>query len=326
MTRLRSAVLRSPEFFRHDTGEHVERAARLAAIDRELGRRNLLDDRATVYFGAADDEAILRVHTAAHLRGLEEFARAGGGWLDSDTVVRPESMDVARLAAGAATTAVDAILDGSIDRAFILARPPGHHATPDRAMGFCLLNSVAIAAAQAIASGLGRVAILDWDVHHGNGTQDIFYGRSDVLFCSLHQSPLYPGTGSPQETGRGTGVGSTVNVPLPAGTTDDTFLAAFRSRIAPAIVTFRPQLLLISAGYDAHEQDPVGGMRLTDAGFRELMSETVALAERVCDGRLLVVLEGGYDVSALARCVADAIEILDGQQATDTAVFPASSI
>jgi acetoin utilization deacetylase AcuC-like enzyme len=203
------------------------------------------------------------------------------------------------------------MLAGTIDRAFVIARPPGHHATAGQSMGFCLLNTVAIPAAHAIDSGLERVAILDWDVHHGNGTQAIFYGRADVLYCSLHQSPLYPGTGAREETGVGPGTGYTLNAPLPPGTDDAAFLDTYRTAIMPAIDRFAPQLLLISAGYDAHADDPIGGMALTDSGFQTLMAEAVALANRRCQGKVLAILEGGYESQVLARCVTDAIGSLD---------------
>lgn len=310
--RSRTAIIRSTAFLQHDTGDHPERSARIIAVDCALERTRLLGTRPTVACTPAPDAAILRVHNPAMLAHLECVAAAGGGWLDSDTVVRPESVEVARMAAGGAINAVDAMLTGQIDRAFVVARPPGHHATAERAMGFCLLNTVAIAAAHAIATGLERVAIIDWDVHHGNGTQDIFYGRADVLYCSLHQSPLYPGTGAREETGTGAGAGHTVNVPLPPGTDGDRFLDAFRHDIVPAIDRYAPRLLMISAGYDAHGNDPVGGMALTDQAFRALMRDAIVLAERHCEGKLLAVLEGGYHSQTLARCVTDAITLLDG--------------
>ncbi len=313
--RSRTAIIRSTIFLKHDTGDHPERAARIIAVDCALEKHRLLGNRPSIACTSASDEHILRVHTPQLLSRLESIAASGGAWLDSDTVVRPESVEVARMAAGGAINAVDAIVDGRIDRGFVIARPPGHHATAGQAMGFCLLNTVAIAAAHAVDRGLERVAIIDWDVHHGNGTQDIFYGRSDVMYCSLHQSPFYPGTGSRDEVGSGAGAGATVNVPLPAGSTDGPFLAAFQEAIAPAIDRFRPQLLLVSAGYDAHVEDPIGSMMLTDEGFRTLMENTISLAERHCSGRLLAVLEGGYHSPTLARCVTDAIGLLD--QAND---------
>lgn len=314
--RSRTAIVRSSAFLKHDTGNHPERSSRIIAIDCALEQGRLLGGRPSVACTPATDTAILRVHTPALLAHLESVASSGGAWLDSDTVVRPESVDVARMAAGGAINAVDAIVTGEIDRAFVIARPPGHHATADQAMGFCLFNTVAIAAAHAIERGLERVAIIDWDVHHGNGTQDIFYGRADVLYCSLHQSPLYPGTGERGETGAGAGGGYTVNVPLPPGTADERFLSAFRRDIVPAINRYAPQLLVISAGYDAHRDDPVGGMALTDQGFQTLMREAISLAEVHCGSRLLAVLEGGYEPRALARCVTDAVTMLDGAEAS----------
>lgn len=312
--RSRTAIVRSTAFLGHDTGEHPERSARMIAIDCALEQGRLLANRPSVACSAASDAVIARVHDQAMLDRLEAIAASGGAWLDSDTVVRPDSVMVARMAAGGAVNAVDAILADQIDRAFVVSRPPGHHATATRAMGFCLLNSAAIAAAHAIASGLERVAILDWDVHHGNGSQDIFYGRRDVLYCSLHQSPFYPGTGDKGEIGYGNGAGFTVNAPLPPGTDDARFLTAYRHVILPAIDRFVPQLLVISAGYDAHRDDPVGGMNLTDDGFDVMMSEAIRLAERHCEGRILAVLEGGYLPQTLARCISSGIVLLDGER------------
>ncbi|MEJ7900592.1 MAG: histone deacetylase [Thermomicrobiales bacterium] len=310
--RSRTAIIRSSAFLKHDTGDHPERPARIIAVDCALEQRLLLRNRPTVACSPAPDAAILRVHTPAMLADLEAVASAGGAWLDSDTVVRADSVDVARMAAGGAINAVEAMLSGQIDRAFVISRPPGHHATAGQAMGFCLLNSAAIAAAHAIDAGLERIAIIDWDVHHGNGTQDIFYGRADILYCSLHQSPLYPGTGTRDETGVGAGVGHTLNRPLPPGTDDDRFIDTFRQDIVPAVDRYAPQMLIISAGYDAHHEDPVGGMALTDQAFQRLMQESISLADLHCGGKLLAVLEGGYESRALARCVADAIALLDG--------------
>ena len=312
MSQSRTFVYHSSAFLGHDTGNHVERAARIAAIDRELDRRALLTNRPQVDVTPVDDEAILRVHTPAHLANLERWTAEGGGWIDGDTVLREDSLALARLAAGGAVSSVIAVLEGTIDRAFVVARPPGHHATPDRAMGFCLLNTVAIAAAAARAQGAARVAVIDWDVHHGNGTQDIFYGRSDVLYASLHQWPLFPGTGSATETGTGDGVGYTLNCPLPAGTDDTGFLAALDDAILPAIAAFRPSIILVSAGYDASTNDPIGGMLVSREGFTSAMERTVAVAESTCEGRIVAVLEGGYDPPTLATCVADAIQALDG--------------
>jgi len=316
--RSRTAILRSTVFLGHDTGDHPERASRIIVIDCELERRKLIrPPRPTIACTPADDEAILRVHAPELLQRLERVTAAGGGWIDPDTVARVDSLDVARVAVGGAINAIEAIVAGRIDRAFLIARPPGHHATRDRAMGFCLLNTVAIAAAHARSRGFERIAILDFDVHHGNGTQDIFYGRSDVLYCSLHQalrpdgSLLFPGTGDARENGTGAGTGYTLNVPLPPGTGDAGFLDALRSQVIPAIDRYAPDLLLLSAGFDAHHDDPLANLEVSDAGFRSVMDEAVATANRHCGGRLLAVLEGGYDAPALAGCVADAISVLD---------------
>ena len=314
MTPRPTLLYRHPAFAGHDTGHHPEHPRRIRAIEAELARRNLLAGRAEPSWTPATDEQITRVHDPALLEGLEELTTAGGGWIDPDTIVRPDSLAAARLAAGAGVAAVDAVRAGEATTALVLGRPPGHHATPTRAMGFCLLNTVAIAAAHARAIGFERVAIVDWDVHHGNGTQDVFYDRADVLFCSTHRYDrmFFPGTGSAAERGRGAGEGCTLNVPLRAGDGDADVLAALRERIIPAVEAFRPDLVLLSAGYDAHEDDPLGGLNVTDAGFRALAELTKDLAERVAGGRLVAVLEGGYDPAALARGVADTLAILDG--------------
>ena len=267
----------------------------------------------------APDEAITRVHHPAYLAAIVAGAEAGGGHLDPDTIVRPDSVDVARLAAGAAIAAVDAVLHGegssnghAVDRAFVLARPPGHHATPDGGMGFCLFNTVAIAAEHALAQGVDRIAIVDWDVHHGNGTQDTFYDDPRVLFCSLHQWPWYPGTGTASERGIGRGARFTVNVPLPAGSDDAVYLTSFNNLIVPHIEAFRPQLVLVSAGFDAHVDDPLGLMRVTEHGFAALAAACLALALEHAEGRLVAILEGGYDPTALGRSVASVVATFDG--------------
>ncbi len=282
----------------------------MAAIERELSARGLLTNRPEAGFSHAPLEAIARIHEPSLITNLEATSGCGG-WIDSDTIVGPDSFDVARLAAGAALAAVDTVMEGTSLRAFVVARPPGHHATPSRSMGFCLLNSVAIAAAHALHLGLRRVAILDWDVHHGNGTQDAFYERNDVLFVSLHRAPFYPGTGASSEIGVGAGRDFTLNIPMLAGTGDTTYLHQLRSLVVPAIDAFAPELLLVSAGYDAHVDDPLGGMSVTESGFQAFTRVAIDLANRLCGGRLVLILEGGYDPPALARCVADAVESLD---------------
>ncbi|MDQ4100439.1 MAG: histone deacetylase [Chloroflexota bacterium] len=308
---LPTALLRSPAFTGHDTGPHPENPRRIPAIDAELEHQGLLRGRPELPFRPATDEAISRVHDPSYLAALERAAAAGGGHLDADTVVRTDSVAVARLAAGAGVAAVEAVLNDLVRRAFVLARPPGHHATPAGGMGFCLFNTVAIAAAHALAHGLERVAIVDWDVHHGNGTQDAFYDDPRVFFCSLHQWPWYPGTGSAAEWGVGRGEGYTVNVPLPAGSDDAVYTAALDEQIVPRLDAFRPELVLISAGFDAHGDDPLGLMRVTEKGFATLATTCLSLAETHANGRLVGVLEGGYDPGALGRSVAAVVSTLD---------------
>lgn len=310
--RSRTALLRSAAFLGHETGTHPENPRRLPAIDGELTHQGLLADRPEIAFRPATIEQIERVHDSAYVDLLERATAAGGGWLDADTLLAPDSLGVARLAAGAAVAAVDAVLDGAVERAFALVRPPGHHATPNRGMGFCLLNSVAIAAEQARWRGLERVAILDWDVHHGNGTQDAFWSTDRVLFCSLHQSPLYPDTGAASERGEGAGAGYTLNRPLPPNTDDATYLAVVDAEVMPALLAYRPELVIVSAGFDAHAADPLAGLRLTEEGFAGLAHRALDLADRCAGGRLVLVLEGGYDPAALGRSVAAVVRALDG--------------
>src|SRR5919107_6446312 len=231
--RERTALFRSLAFRDHDTGDHPENAGRLLAIDSELERLNLLAGRPEIPFTAAPDDVLALVHDPRYIAGIREFSAQGGGWLDADTPVAARSVDIAALAAGAGIAAVDAALDGRAQHGFVLARPPGHHATPSRGMGFCLFNTVAVAAAHALARGLERVLIVDWDVHHGNGTQDAFFDTDEVLFSSVHQWPLYPGTGAGSERGVGRGKGYTINVPLAPGANDDAYMATFDQIIVP---------------------------------------------------------------------------------------------
>jgi acetoin utilization deacetylase AcuC-like enzyme len=310
----RAALLRSPSFLGHDTGDHPENPGRIRAIDRELAARDALRDRPAVPFGLISIEEAAKTHAPRYLAALERVTALGGGWLDADTFCGSDSLAVARLAAGASVAAVNAVLDESIGRAFVLGRPPGHHATAARGMGFCLLNSIAIAANHALDRGLERVAIVDWDVHHGNGTQEIFYENPNVLYCSSHRyGRFYPGTGAANERGVGAGEGFTVNVPLNAGAGDEVVERVYRETIFPRVERFEPQLLLISAGFDAHRDDPLGGLAMTERGFHRLASMAVEVAERLAGGRVVTILEGGYDPAALGRSVAATLAALDGE-------------
>jgi acetoin utilization deacetylase AcuC-like enzyme len=251
------------------------------------------------------------VHDPAYVAYVERLSAAGGGDLDADTHVSDATFDVALLAAGAVTGAVERVLSGAWTRAFCSVRPPGHHATRERGMGFCIFNNVAVGAVAVLGHpAIERVAILDWDVHHGNGTQDIFYDDPRVLYASSHQSPLYPSTGHSSERGEGAGRGTVLNCPLPAGAGDAAWLDAWERRVAPAFHAYRPQFLLISAGFDADTRDPLAGLSVTPDGFAALSRAVVAWADRHAQGRLVSVLEGGYHLEALREDVALHVQAL----------------
>ena len=256
----------------------------------------------------ATGEDLSRIHTAVYLEMLRETA-GRAVMLDPDTFTSPESHEIALLATGAA---VDAAREayGAGTATLALVRPPGHHAEADRAMGFCLLNHVAIAAASLRANGVERVAIVDIDVHHGNGTQNSFYDDPTVLYISSHQFPYYPGTGAADETGSGPGQGTTLNIPLAAGATDDVYLRAYESKVIPAIDAFRPEIILVSAGFDAHERDPLAGMRVTVSGYARLAELLKDAADRHCHGRTMWITEGGYHLAALGECLDATIGVL----------------
>lgn len=308
----KAALVYTPIFLGHDTGEHLENSGRLIAILEQLDQEGLLADRRVFQPEAAPFEALAAVHTAELIETVIEAAEAGGRWLDGDTFVSPGSYEAAVFGSGAAMIAVDAALQDDPSRVFTLGRPPGHHATAGVAMGFCLFNHIAVAAQYALdGHGLERVAIIDWDVHHGNGTQDIFYASGRVFYASIHQHPLYPGSGRRTETGSGAGAGKTLNIPLPPGADNDRYWQVFDDEIAPAIRQFQPQLLLVSAGFDAHTDDPLGLERVDEAGFAGLTRRACQLAAECCSGRMVLVLEGGYNHAALARSVAATLRVLD---------------
>ncbi len=258
----------------------------------------------------ATRDELARVHDRDYLRHVAETAGRAVA-LDPDTFTSPESHEIALLAAGAALMAVERSMQDHVS-ALALVRPPGHHAERDRAMGFCLYNNVAAAAAHARALGAVRVAIVDYDVHHGNGTQHIFDADPDVLYVSTHQYPYYPGTGAANETGTGAGAGATVNLPLEAGAVDDDYRIVFAEVILPVVRQFKPDLLLVSAGFDAHERDPLGGMRITTPAFGAMTQELRVVADACCGGRIVLVTEGGYDLHALAASLDGVIQVLAG--------------
>ena len=305
-------VLTDPKFLDHDPGPgHVESPARLDAIMAELGRAPLAGVTIETPRPASDAE-IEAVHSPRYRARL---ASLEGQYdeLDPDTAVSPGSWEAARLAAGAAVGAALAVMKGDADNAFALVRPPGHHARPNRAMGFCLLNNAAIAAEAARRAGAERVLILDWDVHHGNGTQEIFEARDDILYMSVHQYPFYPGTGAAAEVGVGAGRGATVNCALPGGQADADYGVVFHDLFLPVGRTFAPDLIIVSAGFDAHARDPLAEMRVTERGFAAMGSALRELAAGTCGGKLVLLLEGGYDLGALASSVHATLEALTGR-------------
>lgn len=311
-TAPRTALIWSLDYTAHETGAHPESPERIVALERALSAAGMFDDRLVLDPAPAPLEAVRAVHTPQLVDRVQRAANVGGAWLDPDTFVSADSYDVALLAAGGACRAVDAVISGEAPRAFALVRPPGHHAEPGRSMGFCLFNNIAVAAMRALDEhSLERVAIVDWDVHHGNGTQAAFWSDPRVLFISLHQYPFYPGTGSGAERGQGPGEGSTINLPLAAGGGDEVYETAFSDVVIPALRAFAPGLILVSAGFDAHADDPLAMMRMTTGGYGRLASMLLDVARECCDGRLIFVLEGGYNLQALGDSVVATIRALD---------------
>jgi acetoin utilization deacetylase AcuC-like enzyme len=310
-----TAITANPGHTMHDEPGHVEQATRLDAIDAALNMSGLRPDLIELASRPASEKQVLAVHEPRMIEIVRSTAAYARTWLDQDTYTTAGSWDAALLAAGAAAQAVEAVVAEQVTNAFALVRPPGHHATPTRPMGFCLLNNIAIAARHALDTlGLERVAIVDYDVHHGNGTQECFYDDGRILFCSTHAWPLYPGSGAIQEAGAESGYGTTLNLPLPHRTGDQGFSRCYDELLLPAIRAFSPQIILVSAGYDAHWADPLGPLALSVAGYAALTQRLVALADEGCAGRIVLTLEGGYNLQALGACVVAALRVLMGRE------------
>lgn len=300
-----------PCFLNHETGQHPESPARLRSISARLEKSDLPKKFEAGKIREATLEELSRVHSEKHVERVREFAEAGGGRIESDTAVSRQSYSVALKAAGTGCDAVDQVLGEKHKRACCLIRPPGHHALPSDPMGFCLFNNVAVAAQHAIEKHkLNRVLVVDWDVHHGNGTQDIFYEEGQVTFFSAHRSPFYPGTGAKSETGTGKGLGTIFNLPLEFGVSRKDYFKAFESSLNDAASKSKPELILISAGFDAHRLDPIGSLGLESEDFAELTKLLLQAAAEHCQGRCVSLLEGGYNVDALAESVEQHLKVL----------------
>ncbi len=313
-------VYYDPRCLSHQNGPgHPERPQRLAAIRARIEQTDYGCPVQFVSPEPAAEHDLLRVHTAEYLEELERSSRRPHTVFDPDTAANEHSFLAARLAAGGALAAVRSVLAGDPVLPFVAMRPPGHHAEPDRAMGFCLLNSVAVAAADAVAAGLERVAIVDWDVHHGNGTERTFADRGEVLYVSLHQSPHYPGTGRSSDVGRGAGAGRTVNLPLPAGSGHREYAHAFEEVALPVLAQYRPELVIVSAGFDVDERDPLAGTLLGPSSISWITARLREIAQSSAEGRIVHVLEGGYDMAGLADGADAVLSVLAGRPVQPTA-------
>jgi acetoin utilization deacetylase AcuC-like enzyme/formylglycine-generating enzyme required for sulfatase activity len=300
-------------FLEHKTtADHPEKPQRLVAIIDNLKEKNLLSELMQIPVKPVEIEWLQKVHTPEYIEHAAQVCRNGEGYLDSsDTPVSEKSYEAALMAAGAVASAIDAVMEGEIRNAFCAVRPPGHHAEKDKALGFCIFNNIAVGARYIQGKyKLQKILIVDWDVHHGNGTQHSFYDDPNILYFSAHQYPFYPGTGSTSEKGTGKGLNFTINCPLPAGSTDSDYIKIFEDILKPAALSFSPDFVLVSAGFDAHEKDLLGGMKVTDKGFSQMTRIVKEIAQKCCNSSLVSVLEGGYNLKALASSVEEHIRVL----------------
>lgn len=310
---MNTGLVTDPIYLRHrdENGRHPECPERLQSVLALLDEKKIRAELVPVRARPAEDEFVVTCHSFSHLERIRAAGARSPCYLDADTFVNPATMEAAFMACGGVMAGVDAVANSECDNVFCAVRPPGHHAESDRAMGFCLMNNIAVGARYAQqVHGLKKIFILDWDVHHGNGTQEIFYEDDTIFYFSLHQYPLYPGTGRREETGKGKGQGFTCNVPLRAGSGDDEYQQVFRTEFQDSINTFQPDMIMISAGFDAHGDDPLTQMNVSSDGFAELTRHVKDAAGRYCNGRIVSVLEGGYDLKALADSVCAHIQVL----------------
>jgi acetoin utilization deacetylase AcuC-like enzyme len=315
---MKAGLVYDPIYLEHDTGDHVENSQRLVAVMSYLKETGTKDKLTCLPARPASLEELQMIHTPEYISYVKSKAEKGGGWLDPDTVMSPKSYEAALYAAGGLMVAVKGVTKGEVDNAFALIRPPGHHALHDRAMGFCIFNNVAIAAKFALSKfSLNRILIADFDVHHGNGTQDAFYADPEVLYFSTHQYPFYPGTGWMDEIGTSEGEGTTVNFPMAAGWGDEEYLRAFNEVLVPVARRLQPQLILVSAGFDSHWADQLAMMRVSINGFAQMIVILKELAAELCQGRLVFTLEGGYNLQVVTSSIKAVFDVLLGNLEID---------
>jgi len=322
---MKAGLVYDPIYLEHDTGDHVENSQRLVVAISYLKETGIKEKLSCLPSRPALLEELKMIHAPDYISFVKSKAEKGGGWLDPDTIMSPKSYEAALYAAGGLMGAIEAVMKREVDNAFALVRPPGHHAIHDRAMGFCIFNNIAVAAKFALNKfNLNRILIADFDVHHGNGTQDAFYADPRVLYFSTHQYPFYPGTGWIDETGTGEGEGTTVNFPMTAGWGDEEYLRTFNEVLVPVAQRFQPQLILVSAGFDAHWADQLAMMRVSVKGFAQMVMILKELAAELCQGRLIFTLEGGYNLQVVASSIKAVFDVLRGNSEIDDPLGKAS--